>query len=480
MPRKKKTVTTQEVGVPGLKEWNGYVEEELHPRLQGKIAARTFSEMALNDDIVGAALYAIEGFLRRVDWVVVPADESAGAKEQADFLRSCMHDMDAPWSDFISDVLSMLVYGYSLHEIVYKYRRGIDQTNPRWRSKHDDGRVGWRNLSCRAQESIEKWDIDPSTGEILGACQQPPPNYAERYLPMNRCVLFRTKSYKNNPEGVSILRRAYRAWYFKKRIQEIEAIGIARDLNGIPVFEVPAQFMTAAATPAQRALIGQFKNLVSLIARDQLEGLVIPAETDSEGKPTGYKFRLASSSGQKQVPADPVIRRYDSRIAMSLASEFLMLGTEKTGSFALAAEKSSTFVKSLEWYCGVIRDQLNNVCVARLMQANAVPPEQWPSIQYGELDTPDLQRLGLYLSQIAGAGLITPTPELEVQLREMADLTAPNGTEMDAIVKRIETSQKAADLAAKPTPAPVAPENDPADPAETDEKDDKVKEDDSE
>ena len=38
----------------------------------------------------------------------------------------------------------------------------------------------------------------------------------------------------DNPEGRSILRNAYFSWYFEKKIAEIEGIGIARDLAGLP------------------------------------------------------------------------------------------------------------------------------------------------------------------------------------------------------------------------------------------------------
>lgn len=36
------------------------------------------------------------------------------------------------------------------------------------------------------------------------------------------------------------MRNAYRSWYFKRRIQEVEGIGIERDLAGLPVMYAPA------------------------------------------------------------------------------------------------------------------------------------------------------------------------------------------------------------------------------------------------
>ena len=50
---------------------------------------------------------------------------------------------------------------------------------------------------------------------------------------------FTTRKRRGNPEGKSILRNSYRNWYFKKNIQNIEGIGIERDVGGMPVIEMP-------------------------------------------------------------------------------------------------------------------------------------------------------------------------------------------------------------------------------------------------
>ncbi len=412
--------STIQLGLPGLDFSHGEVYEESNRRLRGSQAALIYEEMATNDATIGAALYSIEGHLRRIKWRVVAADDSPQAKQWADFVDECRHDMDQSWDDFIGDILSMLIYGYSLHEIVYKFRRGPEQTNARFRSKYDDGLVGWRAIACRAQKTIDSWDIDESTGEILGAVQKAPPDLQEVYLPMARCVLFRTKSYKNNPEGASVLRRAYRAWHFKKRLEEVEAIGLARNLTNLPKMTVPARIMSPNASAAEQAVRAQFQRMVSLLSKDQLTGLVLPAETE-EGKETGYKFELIGASGTP-MPADPVIRRYDSRILMSLSSEFLLLGTEKTGSFALASEKSGSFVSSLEWYADTIGEQINRVCIANLMKVNGVPPEYWPTLDHDPIAATDVKDLGLFLSQAAAGGFMTPTLSTENRLRERASL----------------------------------------------------------
>lgn len=446
-PKAPKAQSTIQIGYPGLDTSGGWVMEEKHQRLRGRQAMRVYEEMSHNDATIAAALYSIQGFLRRMKWRVAPAGDSAQAEAEAEFLRSCMDDMDQPWSDVVSDALSMLPYGYSLHEIVYKIRKGPGN-NPRFRSKFTDGRVGWRKLDLRGQSTIDRWDI-ADDGEIRGAWQVT--DYGDVYLPMSRCVLFRTRSYKNNPEGYSVLRGAYRAWHFKKRLEEVEATGLVRSVVNLPSMQIPARFMSPNASVAERAVRSQFEKIVSLISKDQLTGLVLPAERDESDKPTGYKFQLIGASGT-QMAVDPVIRRYDSRMLMSLAAEFVLLGTEKTGSFALAAEKSSNFTRSLEWYADVIQDAFNAVVIPRLMQANDVPVAFWPKLTHDPIADVDVRDLGLFLSQAAAGGFVTPNLATENRIREKANL--PQMTE-DQYEDAREAQRE------REGPDPVEPSNQP-------------------
>lgn len=453
VPRKRPP-STIEVGAPGLRHYGGRIDEEYHPKLRGGKATAIYEEMRDNDATVGAVFYTIESFLRAVDWKAEGPDEA-----EEEFLESCMHDMETSWEDMIGDALSFLIYGHALHEVVYKIRLGTESENPRYRSDHDDARIGWRNIALRSQRTIDRWDIDDQ-GNILG-CWQTIPSQAggnEVYLPMNRCVLFRTTTRKNNPEGRSILRNAYRSWYFKKRLEEIEAIGISRDLGGLPVVHVPASIMSATATAAQRATRASMETLVSQLHRDEREGVVFPSEEDGTGQKTGYKLSLLASSGQKQIPADPVIRRYDARIAMSMASEFLLLGTEKQGSYALGAEKSANFLRSLSWYIDQICTQLNKGPVKRLYDVNNVPVEKRAKIVAGEIDMPGLQELGVFIQQIAGSGLLHPTPEVENKLRAAAKLPVMPDEELQALFEEEKAAkEKEAELNAQVMQAKAQP-----------------------
>ena len=434
-----------EVGTTGLNRQGGMVDQEWLRQLKGTRAYRTYTEMRDNDAVVGAILYAIETLIRQVEWTVKPAEDTHEAREAARFLESCLVDMAVDWETFISEVLTMLPYGYSLFETVYKLRGGPDQDDERYRSRYDDGRIGWRKFAIRGQDTIERWKFG-NEGGIEGAYQNAPPTYNTTFIPMDKLLLFRTKVERNNPEGRSLLRNAYRSWYFLKRLQEIEAIGVERDLAGLPVMHVPIEVMSPTATAAQKSLRTSLEQVIQQIRRDEREGVLMPSELDRDGKPTGYKLSLLTSGGSRAMDTDKIIRRYESRISMSVLAEFIMLGMDTTGSFALADSKTTLFATSLRSILESIASTFNNTAVRKLFELNPEFPEHcWPELTYGDIETQDLKSMGSYLQSLSAAGLITPDPELEDTLREMASLpvTAAAGAPLHGGDQRLYGSNQA-------------------------------------
>ena len=204
----------KEYGSIGQRRYAGIFAEEFLKELQGKHGIEVYREMSENDDVCGAILYTIEMLIRKTNWSVQPGGETAKDKECAEFVQSCMEDMQDTWTDTISEILSFLPFGWSYHEIVYKRRTG-NVNDPRQKSKYTDGLIGWQKLPIRAQETLFRWEYDDNDN-LTGMTQLPPPRYEMATIPIEKALHFRTKSRKNNPEGRSILRSAYRAWYFKR------------------------------------------------------------------------------------------------------------------------------------------------------------------------------------------------------------------------------------------------------------------------
>src|SRR5262249_18474544 len=154
-----------------------WVREEWLPELVGRQGAAKYREMIDNSPIVGALMYAITASMRKVEWRTVPINDSPKAQEAADFVDSLREDMSHSWEDLIVENLSMLPYGYAPHEIVYKRRNGKKPGNgpdgrPLPGSDYDDGKIGWRRIPLRGQDTILKWFFDPN-GQVTGMTQMP-------------------------------------------------------------------------------------------------------------------------------------------------------------------------------------------------------------------------------------------------------------------------------------------------------------------
>ena len=420
--RVKKATSTDfaEVGSTGLQVNGGVVTQDFLRQLQGRAGSAVYKEMAENHPVIGATLSAIEMLFRSVEWTVEPSDsDDQRSIDEAEFVASCMGDMSSSWQDFISSVLGFLVYGYSYHEIVYKRRDG--RTDDGTSSKFDDGRIGWRKMPLRSQETITEWVFD-STGGIEGAIQQDPSTGSTVFLPIDRCLLFRTTTRMNNPQGRSILRSAYVSWYYQKRIIGIEAIGIERDLAGMPVALVPPQLLSDSATTGETAALSAIKEIVRNIRRDEQDGLVFPLAYDPDTGNLAYDIKLMSTGGRRQFDTNQIIARYDTRIAMTMLSDFLLVGHDRIGAQALSVSKIELFQDSISAYLANMADVLNAYAIPRLMRINGVSDDLAPTISYTAPRAPDLDTISNYVSKLTTSGAMIPDDQLDDYLRDVAGL----------------------------------------------------------
>lgn len=394
-----------------------FFEEFLH-ELRGVKGVQAYTEMADNDATVGAILFAIEMLMRNCEFHVEPNGDSAKDKEAAEFIESCMNDMERTWADTLSEILSFLTYGWSWHEIVYKRRVGKTKS-PITNSKYADGLIGWRKLPIRAQDTLYGWEYKDGTDDLIGMTQQPPPDYERVTIPIEKSLHFRTRSRKDNPEGRSILRTAYRAYYFKKRLEEIEGYGMERDLAGFPVLYSPADMDIWDDDPETQAILSRAEMIVSSIRRDAREGLVIP------GGENGWKLELLASNSKRQFDTNAIIDRYDKRIATSVLADFVMLGQQQVGSFALADSKTHIFALAIGTYLDVICEVFNNQAIPRLIDLNGDHFKgitDYPKMTHGDIEDKDLTQFATFIKEMVGTGVIVPDEALEEEVRRVGGL----------------------------------------------------------
>ena len=361
---------------------------------------------------IGAILFAIKNLCRQASWSCQAASNDEADVEAAKFVESCLDDLNVTWTDTISEILSFLTYGWSAHELVYKRRMGR-RKDPRLDSKYADGLIGWQKIAARSQSSLYEWEYDENDN-LIAFVQMPAPSFRIIRIPIEKLLLFRTESHKDNPEGRSILRNAYRSWFFKKKLEEIEGIGIERDLAGFPVLTAPEGCDVWSSENA--GLLQRCNEFVANIRRDSMEGLTLPQ---------GWKLELLSTGGSRQFDTSKIIDRYDVRIAQTVLADFLFLGHEKTGSFALSSDKTALFAMAIGAFLDIICETFNRSAIPKLIDLNGKKFSKisgYPKLIHGDVETSDLNSLSEFLKTTVGLGLITPDEELERHLRMQASL----------------------------------------------------------
>lgn len=431
----------QELGVAGAKISHGFVYDEFLIKLIGDKGRKIYRQMRDNDAIVSAILFAVEMLLRAVDWRIESdeeldedaLDQAIGegiprtAEEAVKWVEYCFFkDMSHTFDEFVAIILSMLQYGWQYTEVVYKRRVGPDVNDGSQRSNYTDGLIGIRKLADRSQETLDRWEID-DTGGIAGLWQQPPLGGVVRFIPISKALLFRPHPFKGSPEGRSVLRASYRSWYFLKNLQEIEAIAIERELNGLPVVYIPNAVLNGEDN-ASKAATEKYKQMVRDIKFNEQGGVVLPSDLyqDQDGKYTSeqqVKLELLNAGGTRAIDIGKTIIRYQQDIARTILADFIMLGAGDKGSFALSKDKTKMFTRALSGWLETIATTVNRHLIPKLWSMNAFDRSIMPRLAPGNIDPVDLDQLSTFIERLSRAGApLFPDDSLENELRELGGL----------------------------------------------------------
>jgi len=429
-------LTFKEIGTSGLRAFSGWVKEEILYELQGRQGAQKYREMGDNSPTIGGMLFAIQSTMRKVEWRVVPNEDApqGPAQEAADLVEGCMNDMSHTWSDLMIENLSALQYGYAPHEIVYKRRMGkrppkmADGSTPA-SSDYEDGKIGWRRMPLRGQDTILQWFFD-SVGTIKGVRQLPWTGIM-RDIPIEKMLLFRPLSYKNNPEGRSILRNAYVPYYYIKRLQEQEAI-MGERMGGVPVVKVPLSMIEAANAGNAKAIasMNSFKNLAVNLRIDEQMGVVMPSDffQGANGPVSGapqYELTLVTPQGGRGTALnfEAAIGRYSISMLTSVLADFLTLGHEARGTQSLAVTKVDLFFQAVEGYLNSFAQVYNKYALTRLWELNNMDFKVIPKIEPDLAQRVDLDVLSNFVLRLSQAGMpLFPNEDLQTFLLDAGGL----------------------------------------------------------
>lgn len=422
-----KANTPKVIGVTGLRHANKTLyDDEIVAELKFPRSITTFSKMK-TDPIIAGSFLLIQQFVRSVKPKIEAKGKLAAtdsAKKKAEIVSDALFkDMTRSFDQVLTEIITFVENGFSFHEPTFKIKKG---------------NVVWKDFPTRHASTIKgfKWD---RSGDITHVIQWAPnPNLVsgtgslsgtDIEIPYDRLLHFRTNSERNNPVGKSILKNAHRAWSYKSKLEELEAIGVEREMNGLPYMRIPAEYFNADAeeSPELYATLQEFIRIGTNARNNEQACIIMPSDRDENNNPL-FEFELIASKGTRSLDTSKIIERYDYRIAQSMLADFLLMGSGSTGSFALSDNKVGTFVRSLEAYLEVVSEQFNRRAIPELYRRNGWSEEDLCELVFEPIGNETLEHLGKFLDNTKN--FITPDKSLENAVRKRANLPERDESEL--------------------------------------------------
>lgn len=398
-----------EIGYSGFDIFGGITQDELDRNLTFPYSVKTYEQMSYSPAI-NAPLSLYEHLISRAKFRFVPPDKATDAeKKECKFIDECLNDMEVSLRQVLRDCLTSNKFGFAVLEKVFRKRYKASG------SKFDDGKIGLRKLSLRNQKSIEKFIFSEDGSEVIGVKQSLRGLDNGRYMKVKGATVVIPRSKylhvvvgrnPDDPYGRSLLRNVYSPYRYLEVLSEIEATGIAKDLNGMVMMKIPAQYLSTDASDEQKILLEHFKNIARNVQVHQQQGVIIPSTVDEATKVPLFSMELMSVDGKKQFDINKVKEYYVNQIYTSLFADLLIQGQSGVGSFALAQVKSTLTGAAIESMLMNILESIERDVIRHLYELNGMDVSRMGRLDYEGLTDIDLESLSKAYQRLASTQLI--------------------------------------------------------------------------
>lgn len=371
---------------------------------------QTYKRMIRGDVSVRSSLRAGKSTILGADFYIEPYSENLEDMIVAEFNSDNLFSAGSlPWTKTLEGIVRFLENGFSFFEEVYELREWAPKVSQPGSNLKKYTML--RKLAERPARTITGFEYDDNGGlngitqnAILGDNRT-----KEVVIPITKGVLF-TFEGDGNAEGESILRPAYRPWYYKDKLYTIDAIQKERHGIGVPEVEV-----LPGATTADKALAEE----LAANLRTNERGYIVRPSTLTVGF-AEVKTNL--------VDALESALHHDNQIMKNILVQFINLGLDSSGGGrATGATAFDMFMKSMGYIANMICDYLNLYTIPRLTAYN-FPTTRFPKLQVKNIgESKDNQQWSSMVKNLLESAGITPDLPLEQHLRKVADL--PKKTE---------------------------------------------------
>ncbi|WP_422475388.1 phage portal protein family protein [Endozoicomonas sp. ALB032] len=423
----------------GLSVWSGFVsnlkDTDVPELINLRQRSRTFNKM-VNSPYIASMIQAQVGVLRTAEYQLLPANDSEEARKVMEFVKQNLDDMSVAFDDYLTEIIrNFLVYGFALVVPEYKLRRGPEHDDSMFYSEYADKKIGWRHWTIIDPQSIYKWLIpDCGTGPLEGAVIQLF-NGDTSVIDKKRFEIVQAIPSATNPEGgPPPLAACYEPWFTERRLAQISAVGYERDLSGIPVARAPQDFLKENASPDQKAAVLYLKNIITQLKRNHQTGLLLPSDTNEQGKHI-MDVELMSSSGSGPAFESILNERREKKLECLSTGmlAFTGLGTmTNSGSYALGDVHSQLYIKTMGMYVRTLETSLNRM-IKTLIKINKFDMSLLPQLKFEQLEMSSLTEFANGLKAMIDSGAVELSEQLSDRVRQRFNIPKSDGVDMTPV-----------------------------------------------
>ncbi len=380
---------------------------EYNSKLVGQAGIRAYDQMRRGDATVRTSLKTAKTPILAARWFVTPFSMDPEHVKQAEFIEwNLMQGMSSSWPALVNEILFMLDFGW------YALEKVFDRTV--W---NGENLVYWKKLAPRHPMDLDHWEWDPNGGPkrahfysgVYGDISTP--------IDIAKLAVFTYDKEGGNITGVSVLRSAYKHWFYKDNFYKIDGIQKERHGIGIPIIKLPPGFSPEDKAKAQE--IG--RNLRT----NERAHVVLPPN---------WEIMFAKLEGQ-HVDALASAEHHERMIFQNVMAEFLLSafqGADPTTNLDI-------FMKSSRFVADIVRDVFNRYCIPQLIQWNWGEMDGYPELRVRRIgDTQDWRIISFALRNLVGAGILQVDQPLEDWIREEMDLPHLD----ESTIREVKTPQQ--------------------------------------
>ncbi len=420
---KREAVSSGELGATGTEIASGYITEEYNPRMQFPESAKIYDQMRRSDATVAATLRSVKLPILGTEFYIEPASEDAQDVAAAEFLEWALFDKLNFQTNFLPQALLYFDFGFMAFEKVYS----VAKDGPH------KGKVYYSKMAPRLPKSVESWVLDPEGGEP-GIRQDGYRNdqYITATIPGWKLVRFTNEQEGDNYEGVSLLRPAYKHWYFKSVFEKIGAIAAERTSIGIPTLNRTEDGVASDKEKEEN------KKILRKIKANKEAYLDLGFGND---------FKFVTSDGGFDF--HPLLAHHDRQISKAVLAQFLETGAgSNKGGHAQNKTDQMMFFNSIESHAKYLCGRVNMQMVQELIDLN-FNVTAYPKLRSKDTRPRDDNEFSTSIQRFVQSGALTPDLEVENAIRERIGVEPIDSKEAPTAPEPEEVKKKDKELADK-------------------------------